>query len=101
MANQVSISIDNLKRVVMENLAKVGVSEDHAAIILDTILFANRRGVATHGVGRLPLYVHKIAAGHYNPKNNIEVLTIMLHTPCWMQRTVLVRLSHTRQPRWL
>jgi L-2-hydroxycarboxylate dehydrogenase (NAD+) len=74
MASQVSVSIESLRQVVMETLAKVGVSEKDSSIILDTILFANRRGVATHGVGRLPLYVHKIAAGHYNPKNEIEVL---------------------------
>lgn len=74
MASQVNISIDNLNQVVIEVLVKVGVSDEDAAIILDTILFANRRGVATHGVGRLPLYVHKIAAGHFNPKNEIEVL---------------------------
>jgi len=74
MANQVNIKIENLKQVVMETLMKVGVSESDAVIILDTIIFANRRGVATHGVGRLPLYVHKIAAGHYNPKNDFEVL---------------------------
>ena len=74
MANQVNISVDNLSEVVLETFNKVGVSNDDAKIILDTILFANRRGVATHGVGRLPLYVHKIAAGHYNPKNDIEVL---------------------------
>ncbi len=74
MANQVNIKIENLKQVVIETLRKVGVSESDAAIILDTIIFANRRGVATHGIGRLPLYVHKIAAGHYNPKNEIEVL---------------------------
>lgn len=74
MANQVTISIENLQQVVLETLTNVGVSENDAAIILDTILFANRRGVATHGVGRLPLYIHKIAAGHYNPKHDIEVL---------------------------
>lgn len=74
MAEQISISIENLRQVVVETLTKVGVSQDDAEIVLDTILFANRRGVATHGVGRLPLYVHKIAAGHYNPKNEIEVL---------------------------
>ena len=74
MANQINIIIENLKQVVMETLTKMGVSESDAVIILDTIVFANRRGVATHGVGRLPLYVHKIAAGHYNPKNEIEVL---------------------------
>ncbi len=74
MAEQISISIENLKQVVIDTLTKVGVCHVDVEIILDTILFANRRGVATHGVGRLPLYVHKIAAGHYNPKNEIEVL---------------------------
>lgn len=74
MANQVNIGIGNLSEVVLEVLRKIGVSVEDAKVILDTILFANRRGVATHGVGRLPLYVHKIAAKHYNPKNEIEVL---------------------------
>ena len=74
MADQIKVSIDNLSKVVIDVLTNVGVSDDDAKIILDTILFANRRGVATHGVGRLPLYVHKIAAGHYNPKSEIEVL---------------------------
>lgn len=74
MASQVNISIDNLSKVVLEVLDKTGVKKEDAQIILDTILFANRRGVATHGVGRLPLYVHKIAAGHYDPSDRIEVL---------------------------
>lgn len=74
MASVVTVSIENLRQVVMETLGKIGVSEADALIILDTILFANRRGVATHGVGRLPLYVHKVASGHLNPKNEIEVL---------------------------
>ena len=74
MANLVNISINSLQQVVIETLLKVGVSKDDAEIIYDTILFANRRGIVPHGVGRLPLYVHKILAGHYNPKNDIEIL---------------------------
>ena len=74
MAEQKQITIESLKTVVIDVLRKVGVSNEDAVIILDTIIFANRRGVATHGVGRLPLYVHKIAAGHFNPRNDIEVL---------------------------
>ena len=74
MADQIKVSIESLSRVVIDVLTKVGVSNDDAKIILDTILFANRRGVATHGVGRLPLYVHKISYGHYNPKNEIVIL---------------------------
>ena len=74
MASVVTISIENMRQVVLETLDKVGVSKADSLIIWDTILFANRRGVATHGVGRLPLYVHKVASGHLNPKNEIEVL---------------------------
>lgn len=74
MADQIQVSIESLSKLVVDVLTKVGVSKEDSDIILDTILFANRRGVATHGVGRLPLYVHKIAAGHYNPQNEIEVL---------------------------
>ncbi|MBR5118160.1 MAG: Ldh family oxidoreductase [Muribaculaceae bacterium] len=74
MADQKQVSIESLSKVVFDVLIKVGVSKEDSEIILDTILFANRRGVATHGVGRLPLYVHKIATGHYNPKNEIEVM---------------------------
>ena len=74
MVDQKQVSIESLSKVVVDVLTKVGVSKEDSDIILDTILFANRRGVATHGVGRLPLYVHKIAAGHYNPKNEIVVL---------------------------
>lgn len=74
MAEQIIVTIENLSNVVTEVLTKVGVKERDTQIILDTIMFANLRGVATHGVGRLPLYVHKIAAGHYNPKNEIEIL---------------------------
>lgn len=74
MANQINVTLHSVRDIVIETLTLSGVSNNDAEIILDTILFANRRGVATHGLGRLPLYIHKIAAGHYNPKNEIEVI---------------------------
>lgn len=74
MSDQIRVSIESLNKVVAEVLLRKGVGESDIGIILDTILFANRRGVATHGVGRLPLYVHKIAAGFLNPRGEIEVL---------------------------
>lgn len=74
MADIVEVSIDSIRDVVIETLTKSGVSENDAEVVLDTILFANKRGVATHGIGRLPLYIHKIMSGHYSPKNEIEVL---------------------------
>lgn len=75
MSGNLNVTLDSLKAVVTDTLCRCGVSGEDAAVILDTILFANRRGVATHGVGRLPLYVHKIQAGHYNPRHEVEVLS--------------------------
>jgi L-2-hydroxycarboxylate dehydrogenase (NAD+) len=75
MPELICISIESINKVVIDVLSRVGVGKEDINVILDTILFANRRGVATHGVGRLPLYVHKIMSGHYNPKNEIKVLS--------------------------
>lgn len=68
------VTVESIENVVLETLGKVGVDRKDCFVILDTILFANKRGVATHGVGRLPLYVEKIKAGHLNPKNEMQIL---------------------------
>jgi len=68
------VSIDSIRDVVKDTLAAVGVDGTSIGVILDTILFANRRGVATHGVGRLPLYIKKIKSGHFNPRDEVETV---------------------------
>ena len=69
------VTIKSVANVVIDTLTKVGVNHEDANIILNTIVFANRRGVNTHGVGRLPLYIRKIQAGHYDPANCIEIVS--------------------------
>lgn len=66
------VSIESVERIAKEALTAIGVEESSIEIIVDTILFANRRGKAPHGIGRLPLYVQKIQAGHLNPKDCTE-----------------------------
>ena len=74
MNKNLTVSIDNVSKAVSEILSKVGVNKQDSDIILDTILFANKRGVGTHGLGRLPLYVEKIKSEHFNPNNEIEII---------------------------
>lgn len=74
MATQLKVTIESVRNLVLETLSKSGVNIRDAETILSSILFANERGVATHGIGRLPLYIHKIASGHYNPRNEVEIL---------------------------
>ena len=69
------ITIASVDAVVSQSLEVMGVDAQSVRVILDTILFANQRGVATHGVGRLPLYVKKIQAGHLNPADAVETVT--------------------------
>lgn len=44
-------------------LTNVGLSADHADIVADSLVDANLRGVDTHGVVRLPIYVQRMEMG--------------------------------------
>ena len=69
------VSLEDIDKVTRGCLASVGVPGRSIDTILDTIHYANRRGVSTHGVGRLPLYVNKIKAGHFEADALIETVT--------------------------
>ena len=68
------VTIASIDRVVTETMTACGVGAESVRTILDSMHYADRRGVPTHGVGRLPLYVEKIAAGHLNPADDTETV---------------------------
>lgn len=68
------VSIKSIDEVTRETLTACGVSEQSVETVLDTIHYANRCGIPTHGIGRLPLYVKKIKAGHFNPKDDVKTV---------------------------
>lgn len=68
------VSIRSIDAVTTKALLACGVDQNSIEAILPTIHYANCRGVPTHGVGRLPLYVKKIQAGNLNPKDEIETV---------------------------
>ncbi len=68
------VTIESIDRLVTETLAACGADETVVRVLLDSMHYADRRGVPTHGVGRLPLYVKKIRSGHLNPKDEIETV---------------------------
>lgn len=49
-------------------LDKVGVPRENAEMVAHSLLAANLRGVDTHGVTRLPIYVERLQAGLTNSK---------------------------------
>lgn len=68
------VSIKSIDEVTKETLGACGVSAESVEVILETIHYANRCGIPTHGIGRLPLYVKKISAGHFNPKDDVDTV---------------------------
>ena len=68
------VSLESIDRVVRETLGNCGVSKESIEVLLDTIHYANRSGIPTHGVGRLPLYVKKIRTGHFSPNDDVRIV---------------------------
>jgi L-2-hydroxycarboxylate dehydrogenase (NAD+) len=57
------VKIDSIKNISYQILSKIGVPNDDAEIIVNSILYAHQRGKGTHGMGRLPIYARKIKEG--------------------------------------
>lgn len=68
------VSLKGLLDVSTRILLAIGLSEDDARAVVDTIEYANSHGVPTHGAGRLPLYRKNIDAGVIDPHARPEVV---------------------------
>ncbi|HPE69028.1 MAG TPA: Ldh family oxidoreductase [Thermotogota bacterium] len=52
-----------------------GVPEEDAQVCTDVLLAADKRGIDSHGIGRLkPIYIDRIQQGILNPVTRIEIL---------------------------
>ena len=68
------VSLKSIDQVTTETLSVYGVLQGTIDVILKTFHYANRCGITTHGIRRLPMYVEKIEAGHLNPKDEVEAV---------------------------
>src|SRR5260221_10811125 len=66
---------DALKRFASNIFARAGMPKADAAVVADVLVWANLRGVDTHGVMRIPRYVDLIEARAMNPRPAITVRT--------------------------
>jgi len=70
---QVRIAWQPLKAFAKEIFLKLGLAPEDAEIEADVLIWANRRGVDSHGVVLIPWYVENVNAGVMNPKPKIKV----------------------------
>jgi ureidoglycolate dehydrogenase (NAD+) len=59
-------SAGDLKKMVVKRLAEAGMPEEEAACVADVLVYADLRGVYSHGVLRVPHYAQRIRAGGIN-----------------------------------
>jgi len=67
---------DVLKKLVVKRLREVGMSEQDAVVVADVLVYADLRGVYSHGVMRVEHYTGRIRSGGMNlkPEQRIERL---------------------------
>ena len=71
----VIVTADALRRFTQQVFARAGMSDAHAAMVAEVVVWADLRGVESHGVTRVPKYVDWIEAGIVNPRPDIGVAT--------------------------
>ncbi len=69
------VAADALRRYAAAVLEAGGMGATHAAAEAAALVWANQRGVDTHGVIRLPRYLEMFELGESNPRPDIRAIT--------------------------
>lgn len=69
------VPFPKLERFMHDTLMAAGVPAPDADIITDVLIESDKRGIDSHGIGRLkPIYIDRIDKGILNPVTTIEVV---------------------------
>ncbi len=74
MMSNTPIAADRLNAFIIEVTRKAGLPEEQACILADTLVEADLKGIRTHGLLRLPIYVKRMETGAVNVKDEMAVI---------------------------
>ena len=72
--SEVRVAWEPLHGFTKEVFVRVGMPPEGAEAEAGALIWANLRGVDSHGVLRIPWYVENVDKGVMNPKPNIQVI---------------------------
>ena len=72
--DEVRVAWEPLKAFTRKVFVSLGMPPEDAEIVADVLVWANLRGIDSHGVLRIPSYVEMADKGEVNPRPDIEVL---------------------------
>lgn len=73
MTNEILADPVDLKRFTTEIFERAGMPSEDAAIEADVLVWANLRGVDSHGVLRIPWYIRNVDDGVFNVSPNMGI----------------------------
>ena len=69
------VDFDSLENFMVDVFRRIGAPEEDARICADVLITADKRGIDSHGIGRLkPIYYDRIKAGIQSPKTDMEIV---------------------------
>jgi len=72
--NEVRVTSDALQAFTREVFARAGMADEDAKIVAEVLVWANLRGIDSHGVLRIPWYLELLDTGVMNPNPDVKVL---------------------------
>ena len=75
-----TVGADPLRQFVEAVFVRMGMSRAHAETVAEVVVWANLRGVDSHGVTRIPMYVRLLDAGDLNPADRKSTRLNSSHT---------------------
>jgi LDH2 family malate/lactate/ureidoglycolate dehydrogenase len=70
-----TVTADALRRFTRDVFVRAGMPEVDAAVVADVLVWADLRGVDTHGVSRIPMYLRLIDDNDLNLAPSIKIRT--------------------------
>jgi LDH2 family malate/lactate/ureidoglycolate dehydrogenase len=69
------VSFDKLEKFMVKTFMAAGLPAEDAAICADVLIESDKRGIDSHGIGRLkPIYIDRIREGIINPITKIDTI---------------------------
>ncbi|MGD0152737.1 MAG: Ldh family oxidoreductase [Thermacetogeniaceae bacterium] len=70
----IRVAPEQVRAFCTEALAAAGVPAQDAAVVAANLVEAELRGLSSHGVSRLSIYIDSLLKGDYNPRPDIKIL---------------------------
>ena len=72
--NDVRVTSGALEAFTRDVFARAGLADEDAKIVAEVLVWANLRGIDSHGVLRIPWYLELLDTGQMNPDPDVKVL---------------------------